>query len=62
MEGLLGEKEVKFVKHLLLSKKIPTPSLLIKGHKKPCSTTGELPTRLIVPAQNFTSAFRKMGY
>jgi hypothetical protein len=30
--------------------------------KKPCSTTGEHPTCLIVPAQNFTSAFPKMGY
>jgi hypothetical protein len=57
MEGLMGEKEVKFVKQSLLSKQIPTLSLLIKDHKKPCSTTGELPTRLIVPAQNFTSAF-----
>jgi cell division septal protein FtsQ len=39
-----------------------TPSLLIKDHKKPCSTTREHPTRLLVPAQNFTSAFPKMGY
>jgi hypothetical protein len=59
MEGLMGEKEVKFVKQSLLSKQLPTPSLHIKDHKKPCSTTGELPTRLIVPAQNFTSA---LGY
>jgi hypothetical protein len=58
----LGEKEDKFFKQSLLSKQIPTPSLLIKDHKKPCSTTGELPTRLIVPAQNFTAAFPKMGY
>jgi hypothetical protein len=39
MEGLMGEKEVKFVKQSLLSKQIPTP-LLIKDHKKPCSTNG----------------------
>jgi hypothetical protein len=36
----------------ILCLKIPTPSLLVKDHKKPCSTVGELPTRLIVPAQN----------
>jgi hypothetical protein len=59
MESMMGEKEVKFVKQSLLSKQIPTPSLLIKDHKKPCSTTGsttgEHPTRLIVPGQNFFS-------
>jgi hypothetical protein len=30
MEGMMGEKDVKFVKQSLLSKQIPTPSLLIK--------------------------------
>jgi hypothetical protein len=54
MEGMVGEKEVEFVKQSLLSKQIPTPSLLITDHKKPCSTTGEHPTCLIVPAQIFT--------
>jgi hypothetical protein len=51
MDGLMGEKEVKFVKQSLLSKQITTPSLLIKDHKKPCSTTGKHSTRLIAPAQ-----------
>jgi hypothetical protein len=35
MEGLMGEKEVKFVKQSLLSKQIPSPSLLIKGSQEP---------------------------
>jgi hypothetical protein len=61
LEGLMGKKEYKFVKQSLLSRKIPTPSLLIKDHKK-ASSTGEFPTRLVVPAQNFTSAFPKLGY
>jgi hypothetical protein len=34
---------------------------LIKDRKK-ASSTGEFPTRLVVPAQNFTSAFPKLGY
>jgi hypothetical protein len=60
LEGLMGKKEYTFVKQSLLSKKIPTPSLLIKDHKK-ASLMGEFPTRLVVPAQNFTSAFPKLG-
>jgi hypothetical protein len=50
LEGLMGKKEYKFVKQSLLSRKIPTPSLLIKDHKK-ASWTGEFPNRLVVPAQ-----------
>jgi hypothetical protein len=61
LEGLMGKKEYKFVKQSLLSKKIPTPSLLIKDQKKALST-GEFPTHLVVPAQNFTSAFPKLGF
>jgi hypothetical protein len=60
LEGLMGKKEYKFVKQSLLSRKIPTPSLLIKDHKK-ASSMGEFPTRLIVPSQNFTLAFPKWG-
>jgi hypothetical protein len=62
LEGLMGKKENKFVKQSLLSRKIPTPSLLIKDHKK-ASSTREFPSRLVVvPAQNFTSVFPKLGY
>jgi hypothetical protein len=57
----MGKKEYKFVKQSLLSRNIPTPSLFIKDHKK-ASSTGEFPTHLVVPAQNFTSAFPKLGY
>jgi hypothetical protein len=62
MERLMEENEFALVKKSLSSKQIPTPLLLIKDHKKPCSTTGDHPTRLIVHAQNFTSAFPKLGY
>ena len=44
----------------LKGKAIPTPSLLIKDHKKPLAD-GTFPTRLVIPADNFTSAFPKLG-
>jgi hypothetical protein len=34
---------------------------LIKDHKK-ADSKGNFPTRLVVPANNFTSAFPKLGY
>ena len=39
----------------------PSPKLLIKDHKK-VDKDGNFPTRLVVPANNFTSAFPKLGY
>jgi hypothetical protein len=35
--------------------------LLIKDHKK-MDKEGNYPTRLVVPANNFTSTFPKLGY
>ncbi len=43
------------------SRAIPSPKLLIKDHKK-ADKQGNYPTRLVVPANNFTSAFPRMGY
>ena len=40
---------------------IPSPKLLIKDHKKH-DLEGNFPTRLAVPATNFTSGFPKIGY
>ena len=60
-EGCLSEKEFNFVKYSLKSKAIPTPKLLIKDHKTK-NDNGEFPTRLIIPATNFTAAFPKLGY
>ena len=42
-------------------KAIPTPKLLIKDHKKP-NKDGDYPTRIIIPATNFTAGFPKLGF
>ena len=34
---------------------------MIKDHIKP-NTNGEFPTRLVIPATNFTATFAKVGY
>jgi hypothetical protein len=60
-DGLLNENELRFIEENLKGKAIPTPSLLIKDHKKPLED-GNFPTRLVIPADNFTSAFPKLGY
>ena len=45
----------------LKTKAIPTPKLLIKYHKK-MSNMGKFPTRLVIPATNFSATFAKIGY
>ena len=40
---------------------VPVKCWKMKDHK-PANEQGEYPTRLIVPARNFVSAFPKMGY
>ena len=57
----LSKIEVGHVNKLLKTKSIPTPKLLIKDHKN-TSTNGKFPTRLIIPATNFTVAFPELGY
>jgi len=59
--GVLSDKEESFIRQTIESKAIPSPKLLIKDHKNP-DTEGNFPTRLVVPATNFTSAFPKTGY
>jgi len=59
--GILSDKEESFIKQTIESKAIPSPKLLIKDHKNP-NNEGNFPTRLVVPATNFTSAFPKTGY
>jgi hypothetical protein len=58
---MLSEKETNFLLQSINSKAIPAPKLLIKDHKK-ADENGNFPTRLVVPANNFTSAFPKLGY
>ena len=57
----LDEKEYNFLKSTLKTRNIPTPKLIIKDHKK-LNEEGDFPSRLIVPANNFTSAFPRLGY
>eukprot|EP00957_Ditylum_brightwellii_P108838 8302520-Ditylum_brightwellii.AAC.1 len=58
---LLPEKEKEFIEEALFLKAIPQPQLLVKGHKDP-DINGNFPTRLVIPATNFTAAFLKLGY
>ena len=60
-QNILSDNEIKFLKSTLKTKNIPTPKLIIKDHKKP-NEEGDFPSRLIVPANNFTSAFPRLGY
>ncbi len=62
---VISAKEAEFIEQSIKSKAIPSPKLLIKDHKdKPedLDKDGNFPTRLVVPANNFTSAFPKLGY
>jgi hypothetical protein len=61
LEDIMSEDEYYFVKESLNSKAIPSPKLLIKDHKE-INDDGNYPTRLVVPATNFTAAFSKLGY
>ena len=57
----LSVQEEYFVRQLLATKAIPYPKLLIKDHNK-INKKGELPTRLVIPATNFTATFSKIVY
>jgi hypothetical protein len=61
LDDTMSEDEYSFVKESLNSKAIPSPKLLIKDHKF-VNDDGTYPTRLVVPATNFTSAFSKLEY
>ena len=57
----LSVQEETFVRQLLATKAIPSPKLLIKDHKT-INKKGAFPTRLVIPATNFTANFSKIGY
>ena len=59
--GTMEEGEYEYLLHWIGSKKVPTPRLLIKDHKKPMEDGG-YPTRLLVPATNFTQGFANLAY
>ena len=57
----LSVKEEEFVRQLLATRAILFPKVLIKDHKT-INDKGGFPTRLVIPATNFTAAFSKIGY
>ena len=59
-EPILSKHEFEFLEESIDTKAIPTPKLLIKDHKK--MINGHYPTRLVIPATNFTATFSKLGY
>ena len=50
-----------FIDEALKSRAIPSPKALIKDHKKR-DANGDFPSRLVIPATNFTAPFAKVGY
>jgi hypothetical protein len=63
IDRLCSKGERDFVQESLKSKAIPSPKLLVKDHKKKDKWWGRYPTRLVIPAINFESAFPKeLGY
>lgn len=61
IQGIISEDEYRFLQQKIKSKAIPQPKILIKDHKKK-NQEGDFPTRLVVPATNFTAGFPKLGY
>ena len=57
----LSVKEEEFARQSLATRAIPYTKLLIKYHKT-INEKGEFPTRLVMPATNFTATFSKIGY
>ena len=57
----MSVQEENFVRQSLAKKAIPVPKILIKDHKT-IDEKGEFPTRLVIPATNFSATFSKIGY
>eukprot|EP00957_Ditylum_brightwellii_P075750 5756855-Ditylum_brightwellii.AAC.1 len=58
---LLTKNEQDFLQEGIAYKAIPQPQLLVKDRKEP-EEDGSFPTRLVIPATNFTATFLKLGY
>ena len=52
---LLSYQEMGYISNKINSAGVPSPRLLVKDHKE--KKDNEYPTRLVVPATNFTSGF-----
>ena len=57
----LSVKEEEFVRQSLATRAILSPKLLIKDHNA-TKENREFPTRLVIPATNFTATFSKIAY
>ena len=58
---LMESREANYLDQWIESKMVPTPRLLVKDHKEK-NSEGKFPTRLLIPATNFTQCFAKIGY
>eukprot|EP00957_Ditylum_brightwellii_P077623 5899262-Ditylum_brightwellii.AAC.1 len=61
IKPLLTKNERDFLQEGIASKAILQSQLLVKDHKEP-EEDGSFPTRLVIPATNFTATFSKLGY
>ena len=59
-KDLFAPKEYNYAKSTLNNHRVPVVKLLVKDHKDP-DEKGDFPTRLVVPAKNFTAAFPHLG-
>ena len=57
---MLSTSEYNYISSTINAAQVPTPRATIKDHK-PKTSKGKYPTRLIVPATNFTSGFPHVG-
>ena len=57
----LSVKEEQFERQSLMKQAISYPKILIKYHKT-INKKGEFPTRLVIPATNFTAKLSNLRY
>ena len=57
----ISTQEYRYAEQTIDKRRVPTPQLLYKDHKKP-NAEGDYPTQLLVPAGNFTAAFPHLGW
>ena len=59
-KSMLSSAEHNYISETIRSSRVPTPRLLVKDHKDK-DKDGNFPTRLVVPATNFTAGFPHVG-
>eukprot|EP00957_Ditylum_brightwellii_P139060 10599025-Ditylum_brightwellii.AAC.1 len=61
VQPMLTKNGQDFLHEGIASKAIPQPQLFVKDRREP-NDGGSFPTRLVIPATNFTVTFSKLGY